>query len=285
MRILYVNKYHYLKGGCERVLFTEMDLMKAKGHQVAVFASSHPNNVASEYSGDCVEEENYFNAGLTHKIKAAFKIIYSFEALEKFGKVIDAFKPDVIHAHNVYAQLSTSVLDAAKKRGVPVVLTAHDYKLVCPSYMMLDHGKICEKCITGHYFHCFTTACHKEDRVASSVYTVESYFNAWFKKYDSVRKFICPSHFLLSKISNRFPQDKLLVLDNPVDVSTYAPSNRDEGYYLFTGRLSKEKGVFTLIKTFAEMKLPLKIAGTGPLEGECRKLAEGNPQIQMMGYR
>jgi glycosyltransferase involved in cell wall biosynthesis len=285
MRILYVNKYNYLKGGCERVLFTEMDLMKSRGHDVAVFASRHPNNAESEFSGDFAEEENYFSAGLAHKAKAALKIIYSLEALGKFGRVIDAFKPDIIHAHNIYAQLSTGVLDAAKKKGVPVVLTAHDYKLVCPSYMMLDHGRICEKCIEGRYYHCFTTGCHKESRVASAVYTAESYFNAWFKKYDTVRKFICPSRFMMSKIANRFPEDKLLVLNNPVDVSTYAPSFRDEGYYLFTGRLSKEKGVFTLIKAFVEMGLPLKIAGTGPLEAECRKLAEGAPHIQLAGYR
>ncbi len=285
MRILYVNKYNYLKGGAERVLMTEMDVMKSHGHDIAVFASRHPDNIPSEFSGEFVEEENYFNAGLAHKIKAAFKIVYSFEALKKFGRVIDLFKPDLIHAHNIYAQLSTGILDAAKKRGVPTVLTAHDYKLVCPSYMMLDHGKICEKCIGGHYYHCFTTGCHKENRAASAVYMAETYFNAWFKKYDSVSKFICPSHFMMSKIANRFPAERIVVLNNPVDVSTYIPSSEDQGYYLYTGRLSKEKGVFTLIKAFQEMGLPLKIAGTGPLEGECRKLAEGVSCIQVMGYK
>ncbi len=285
MRILYVNKYNYLKGGAERVLITEMDMMKSHGHDIAVFASRHPNNMPSEFSGEFVEEENYFNAGLVHKIKAAFKIVYSFEALEKFGRVIDVFKPDIIHAHNIYAQLSTGILDAAKKRDVPTVLTAHDYKLVCPSYMMLDHGKICEKCMGGNYYHCFTTGCHKEDRAASAVYMAETYFNAWFKKYDSVRKFICPSHFMMSKIANRFPEKRIVVLNNPVDVSAYIPSSSDEGYYLYTGRLSKEKGVFTLIRAFKEMGLPLKIAGTGPLEGECHKLSEGVSGIQMMGYK
>jgi glycosyltransferase involved in cell wall biosynthesis len=166
-----------------------------------------------------------------------------------------------------------------------VVLTAHDYKLVCPSYMMLDHGRICEKCVDGAYFHCFTTRCHKENRAASAVYTAETYFNAWFGKYDSVRMFICPSRFMMSKIAHRFPENRLLVLDNPVDVSTYAPSSRDEGYYLFTGRLSKEKGVTTLIKAISEMSLPLKIAGTGPLEEECRSLAKGAPHIQLVGYQ
>ncbi len=285
MRILYANKYYYLKGGCERVLFTEMELMKSRGHEVAIFASQHPQNQPSEFAEHFSEEENYFKASLAHKAKAAVKIIYSMETLRKFGEVIDAFKPDLIHAHNVYAQLSTAVLDAAKKKGVPTVLTAHDYKLVCPSYMMLDHGKICEKCIDGNYLHCFLTGCHKENRVASAVYTAESYFNAWLGKYDSVKKFICPSAFIQSKLSHRFVEGRLTVLNNPADLTAYQPKFEDGGYYLFTGRLSKEKGVFTLITAFKDLGLPLKIAGTGPLEAECRKMAEGTANIQLMGYQ
>ncbi len=284
MRILYANKYYYLKGGCERVLFTEMELMRSRGHEVAVFASRHPQNQPSEFQEFFSEEENYFQAPFLHKAKAAVKIVYSLETLRKFGEVLDAFKPDLVHAHNVYAQLSTAVLDAAKKRGIPAVLTAHDYKLVCPSYMMLDHGKICEKCIGGHYFHCLLTGCHKENRVASAVYMAESYFNAWFKKYDSVKKFICPSAFIRSKLAHRFEESLLTVLSNPADLSAYNPKFQDEGYYLFTGRLSKEKGVFALIEAFKDLGLPLKIAGTGPLEGECHKLAEGAPNIQLAGY-
>lgn len=285
MRILFTNKYNYLKGGCERVLFTEMEMLKANGHTVAVFASRHPLNEPAEFSDLFTEEENYFNAGWRHKAKAALKIIYSPEAYSKFSRVIDLFKPDLIHAHNIYAQLSTAVLDAAKDRGIPVVLTAHDYKLVCPSYMMLNHGSICEKCIGGSYYHCLLTGCHKESFVASAVYTAESYFNAWFKKYDSVKRFICPSGFIRSKLASRLAEDRMTVLNNPVSLAAYTPVFKDEGYYLFTGRLSKEKGVFTLIRAFAEMGLPLKIAGTGPLERECRRLAQGVPNIQMTGYK
>ncbi len=285
MRILYANKYYYLKGGSERVLFTEIELMKSRGHTTAIFASHHPRNEPSEFSDFFAEEENYFNANLAHKAKATVKIVYSLETLQKFGEVIDAFKPDLIHAHNIYTQLSTAVLDAAAKRRIPVVLTAHDYKLVCPSCMMLDRGKICEKCIDGRYIHCFLTGCHKESRVASAVYTVESYFNAWFKKYDSVKKFICPSDFIKSKLAHRFPESRMTILANPVDLSSYDPAFEDDGYYLFTGRLSKEKGVLTLIQTFKELGLPLKIAGTGPLEAECRGMAAGSSNIELVGYR
>lgn len=285
MRILYANKYHFLKGGCERVLFTEMELMRSRGHEVAVFASQHPQNQPSEFSRLFSEQENYFDVPLLHKVKAAVKIVYSFETLRKFGEVIDAFKPDLIHAHNVYAQLSTAVLDAAKKRRVPLVLTAHDYKLVCPSYMMLDHGRICEKCIDGNYLHCLLTSCHKESRIASAVYTAESYFAAFSRKYDLAERIICPSSFIQSKLAHRFPKSRLVVLNNPADLSLYQPKFENDGYYLFTGRLSKEKGVLTLIKAFRELGLPLRIAGTGPMEADCQEMAKGAANIRLVGYQ
>jgi glycosyltransferase involved in cell wall biosynthesis len=285
MRILYANKYNYLKGGCERVLFAEMELMRSWGHQVAVFASRHPQNEPGELSDLFVEREDYFESSLWHKAKAALKIVYSLEALSKFGKAIDAFKPDVIHGHSIYTQLSTAVLDAAKKRKVPVVLTAHDYKIVCPSYLMLDHGKICEKCIGHHYYQCLLTRCHKENLVDSAVYTVESYFNYWFKKYDTVKTFICPSEFMRGKMLDRIPPEKLKVVMNPLDISLYPFDGKDQGYYLFVGRMSKEKGVGPLIRVFRELNLPLKLAGSGPLEGEYRKLAEGAANIQFLGFQ
>lgn len=285
MRILYANKYNFLKGGCERVLFTEMELMRSRGHQTAIFASQHPQNEPSEFSGFFVEQEDYFNSGLWHKTKAAAKIIYSLETLRKFGQVIDAFQPDVIHAHSIYAQLSTAVLDAARKRGVPVVLTAHDYKVVCPSYLMLDHGKICEKCIGRHYYQCLLTRCHKESLPASAVYTAESYFNYWFKKYDSVQTFICPSGFMREKMLDRIAPEKLRVILNPLNLSLFPFSEEDEGYYLFVGRMSKEKGIGPLIPVFRELNLPLKLAGSGPMEPEYRKMAEGASNIQFLGFQ
>jgi glycosyltransferase involved in cell wall biosynthesis len=285
LRILHLNKYYYLKGGCEKVLFSEMDLMKARGHQVAVYASRHPENLQSEYSDDFAEQEDYFDSSFWHKAKAAFKMVYSLEARKKCGKVMDHFKPDVLHAHNIFGQLSSSVLDAAKERGIPVVMTAHDYKLVCPSYLMLNHGQVCEKCFGHHYYQCFLTKCHQDSRIASAVFTAEAYFNFWFKKLDSIKTVICPSEFMRTKMLDRFPENKLAALPNPVSPSPPPSPGQNQGYFLFAGRLSGEKGVRTLIKAFQGLKWPLLIAGTGPLESEYRREAEDSPHIRFTGFQ
>ena len=105
---------------------------------------------------------------------------------------------DVVHAHNIYGRMTSSVLDLLHQRDVPVVMTLHDYKLICPSYDLLAHGHICDDC-RGHLFYkAIKNTCHKESLVASTIYALESYFNKIFKKYEkNVRFFISPS--LVSK--------------------------------------------------------------------------------------
>jgi glycosyltransferase involved in cell wall biosynthesis len=179
-----------------------------------------------------------------------------------------------VHAHNIYAQLSFSILEAARERGVRVVMTAHDYKLVCPNYQMLDHGKLCEKCLGHRYHHCLTSSCHKDDRLYSAINTVEAYFNHWTGKERLLAQVLCPSAFLMGKLASGIPVEKLRVVRNPVEVKEGRGS--DEGYFLYAGRLSSEKGVRTLVECFRELDLPLVVAGTGPLEGELRAEAEGS---------
>jgi glycosyltransferase involved in cell wall biosynthesis len=283
MRILYANKFYYPRGGAERVLLDEMELMKSKGHQTAIFACRHPANLESEYSGYFVDYIDYFNASLWDKANAAFKIIYSREAYSKFIRLIDYFKPDVIHAHNIYAQLSASILDAAKKRGVKVVLTAHDYKLVCPSYLMLNHGAPCEKCLGGRFYHCLTTKCHKDDRIASAIYTAESYFNDWLGKYESLQAVLCPSEFMRNKLRAGVAEEKLKVVRNPVQAHETGPILTNEGYFLYAGRLSKEKGVQTLLEVFRGLDLPLVVAGTGPMEADLKSRAGTN--VRFVGHQ
>lgn len=144
MKILLVNKYFNMHGGSETYFFGLADLLRQAGHEVIFFAMQDEKNLPCEQSAYFVSNVE-FNGELTaaQKLKAAFRMVYSFEAKKKISALIEKEKPDIIHINLFHRVLTASIVDAAKKHGIPVVLTMHDLNCVCPNHVMLDHGKIC----------------------------------------------------------------------------------------------------------------------------------------------
>ena len=110
--------------------------------------------------------------------------------------VLDEFQPDVVHLHNVYHQLSPSILGPLARRGVPAVMTLHDYKLTCPTYRMLDHGQICNACVGGHFHNAVLKRCNRGSLGASAVVAIETAVHRRMGAYRPVGVFICPSRFI-----------------------------------------------------------------------------------------
>lgn len=288
MDILFANNYYYMRGGSERILFEERALLRERGHVVRGFSHRHSANIASELSEYFLDPVNYDELSGTAKIKQAVRLIVNKEAAQKFTLAIEEFKPDIVHAHNIYGGLTTSVLDVAKKKNVPSVITLHDCKLICPSYLMLNRGKVCDDCKGRKFYHCLVNRCHKNSLVASAIYTVESYYNKWFKKWGSVKYYICPSRFLLNKMAEGgLPREKLVYIPNFVDVSRFAPSFEPGGYVLYVGRLSHEKGVLSLLKALRGAGIPLRIVGDGPVRQKTEEMVnqEGLKDITFEGYQ
>ena len=266
MQFVFVNNYFYLRGGSERVFLDEIEMLEANGHEVAPFTRHYPENLPSAYSQFFGYHLEYDNVGIRKKLAATIELTYSLECKRKFTQLLEHFKPDVIHAHNIYGRISASVLDVAKAHNIPVVLTLHDYKLICPSYLMLLHGKVCEKCSGRFFYNCLLTRCHRGNLSSSLIYTVESYFNRLFKKYESIRYIICPSRFSLNKHREAgLPESKLIHLPNFIKVRDFEPSFSSGQHVLFVGRLSKEKGVLTLIRAVQDLDVLVRIVGSGPM--------------------
>lgn len=190
-----------MRGGSERVLFEEMSKLKEGGHQVAIFTRSHPSNEPSEYDKhfppEIETDRVTISLGALNTIR---ELMYSNSASHGLGQVIDKFQPNIAHAHNIYGRLSTSVLDTLKQNRVATVLTLHDYKLLCPSYLMLNHGQICEKCRNKKFYNAVITKCHKDSYLVSTVSAFESWFSHHFQKYNSIKFLISPSRFLREKV-------------------------------------------------------------------------------------
>jgi len=288
MKILFANQFYYHRGGAEKVLLEEIDLLTKSNHTVVPFTRKNCNNykadVESYFPSDIKIDEKKF----LKQICTGLKLIYSYECKKQFKLMVDFIKPDLVHAHNIYGRLTTSILDVCKKEKIPVVITLHDYKIICPSYLMLSGNEICEKCIGGKYYNCLLSRCHKNSFSASFVYTLETYFNHFLKKYDTIDYFICPSLFIMGKFSEAgIPKNKLVHLPNFIDLNKYNPSYENKNYILFVGRLSKEKGVFTLIKAVRNLDVNLKIVGDGPLKIELTKYVKQNliNNITFEGYK
>jgi glycosyltransferase involved in cell wall biosynthesis len=243
MRILHVNKFLYRRGGAEAYMLDVAELQVAAGHEVEYFGMRHPENPPLPLEGTFppfVELEPA-PKGLYRQVAAVARMVHSPASRRGIQAAVRDFRPDVVHLHNIYHQLSPSVLRPLRELGVPSVMTLHDYKLICPSYLLLDHGKICEACLGGQFRHAVARRCKDGSLGASAVLALETTVHRATNAYDPVQVFICPSRFLAGKIAQAgVHPDRLRVLNNFVDTRAVAPKARPGGEVVYVGRLREE---------------------------------------------
>ena len=291
MKILMVNKFHYIKGGSETYYFALKRMLEKHGHIVIDFSMKDDKNFTSPYESFFVDNVDYNNGkGILKKILVAQKLIYSVEAKNKFEQLIKQEKPDLIHLHIFQHQISPSILDVAKKYNIPVIYTAHDLKMVCLNYKMMHHGKICEMCNGERYYHCLKNKCVKESYLKSMINVIEGYVHKWRKTYDVIDVIITPSDFYKKKFEQFGVSSERIVhipnfLERETPIVNHASKNRQ--YFLYFGRLSEEKGILTLIKAIANTQMHLCVVGTGPLEKEILSYIEKEniSNVELLGYK
>lgn len=255
------------------------------GVKVIDFSMEDSRNFQSAYAENFVSNIDYrSNLCLREKVVQSIKFIHSSEAIHKLHTLIEKEKPDIAHLHNIYHQLTPSIIPFLKQRGIKVLLTLHDGKLICPSYLMLNKGAICTICAGRKFWKPLSKKC-SGSWGQGFLLMMEAYWHKWRRSYESVDLFIAPSRFMATFVSQRVPHDKIKILHNGVGVGKYNLNNSpDKNYGLFLGRLAKEKGVETLLKAHQRMEkaLPMKIVGTGPLVD---KLQKEYLSVDFLGYK
>lgn len=291
MKILLANKFYYRRGGdCIYMLNLEK-LLKAHGHEVAVFAMDYPENLDTPW-------KKYFPKNMS-KLMAFTRPFGAHEVKSTFKKLLDDFKPDVVHLNNVHTQLSPVMAELAHQRGIKVVWTLHDYKLLCPRYDCLKNGNtICETCFNGDKKACLDNKCMKGSKLASFIGFKEAIVWNRERLEACTDVFICPSQFMADKmVQGGFSKSKMQTLCNFIDVEKCKFSSTDgtdytddvellpkkEDYYCFIGRLSHEKGAKTLIEAANQLPYKLVIIGGGPLMEELKSVAHTN--IKFVGFK
>ena len=287
MRILLANKFHYLKGGSEKYYFELGKLLKEHGHQIAFFSMQNDKNIKTNEKEYLVDEID-LNVG--SKLKA-IDVIYSRKNKKEMLKAIKDFQPDIIHLNNFQRQLSESIVEAAKEKNIPVVFTVHDLQAICPSITMLDNNKnICELCKNGKYLNCIKKKCVKNSLLKSILASIEGKFYRVKKVYNKeIDWIVTPSEFYKQKmIEDGIGEKHITAIHNFIELDKYNLEIQDDGYGLYIGRLSKEKGIFNLIEAFSNIKNQrLYIVGEGPERKRIESIITEkgmNDKIILVGY-
>jgi len=289
LKIAMANNYLYLRGGSERVMFEESDALQKCGHAVSLFGrrrEGHEESLPHQELLPLVTDVSKSNG--VGRVRAALRVIYNCDIGRKFDEFLTRANSDVVHCHNIYAGLTTSVIDVCHERKVPCVVTLHDYKVVCPSYNLMHRAELCTRCSRGDFYNCVLTRCHKNSVLASVVSTCEAYFNEKLGKYRKAAYLVAPSRFILEQMAAfGISREKLRLIPNGVDPDRFGCGGGDQGYALYCGRLAPGKGLQTLCAAAVQSGVPTMIVGTGPEEDALRAWVRHHDAdgVRFVGYK
>ena len=264
MRILLCNKFYYRRGGDCIVTMELEKLLKLHGHNVAVFAMDYPNNMESSW-------KKYWPSNMS-KLKAFTRPFGDKEVKQNFTQLLDAFKPDVVHLHNVHTQLSPIIAEIAHERGIKVVWTIHDTKLVCSCYTCMRDGHWCEECFTDKKA-VINHRCMPGGIIGSTLGYLEA--KKWNKEklqeYTDI--FLPPSQFMMDTVvRGGFDARKFRVLCNFIDVEKVKnPCFEKNDYFIYLGRVNEVKGIRTLCTAADALPYKLIVVGGGELLQELQE--------------
>lgn len=274
MRVL-ISHNHYgdhATGGEASVFNSEAILLESNGIEILKY----------ERSNSEIKDKN-----IKAKLNAFCQLHWSLETLEESGRIMDRFKPDILHVHNYKFLITPSIFQAAKQRGIKTVLTLHNYRLMVPcGNFMTRKGKICERCLNGNPANILLRRC--SDGSLFKSYLQYSLFtktkNDLHQLIELVDVYIVLTDFAKKKLTQAgVPDYKIRVKPNFVEIKIPNEDNiRKEERAVFVGRLSYEKGCFQMIKNWLDINYPLYIIGSGPIQEKARSIAASNPNIYFL---
>lgn len=266
MRILVVHHRYRVRGGEDQAVDREVALLRGGGEEV-----------------DLWERDSREITGVISRVNAALELPYSEQSRDElFGK-LESYRPDIVHVHNWFPTFTPSIYDACLRARIPVVQTLHNFRIFCASGVLARDGKPCELCLGGNTWPAIRYACYQDSRPSTYALTrmIDQHRDrdTWNTK---VNAFIALSEFSAKKLAEGgLRRDKIRVKPNFAFPPIADLERKPEGYALFVGRLSKEKGVKVLLDAWEGSAQPLWIVGDGPMRAELE--ARKNPMVRFMG--
>jgi len=269
MKVLLVgNHWTPGPGGAEAMLVLTADLLRDAGHEVIALALAEDDTLPTA-AADLLPRWRAPTART--RAGEAWAGVWSRRAGQAVAEAVRRHRPDVAHVHHVYEGLTLAVLDRLHRSGVPVVMTLHDYRPVCPNFRLYTDGRPCTRCLGGGYLQVVRHRCLEGSRWRSVAAAAEAYAARALHWYDDVAVFLAPSRFLRDRVvEGGLRPDRVRVVPNPVVVPDLPARPVDPPVVVYTGRLVAEKGLHVLLD--AARSLPpgvrVRVTGSGRLAGE-----------------
>lgn len=276
LKILLCHNFYQQPGG-ERVDVLALKLLlEQKGHSVILYTEDNKD----------IEQYN-----VLQKIGFFPRTLFSHRTYRRLLQIAALEKPDIAHVHNVFPLLSPAVYLALHEAGIPIVQTVHNYRLMCINGLFLKDGYICERCKSGKFFSGFRFKCYRDSYLLSGLYALTIGGHRRWGTFEKIDRFIAPTNFVAEKLaeSGLVEASKISILGYflPAPLPAYGAPDLQEPYIVYIGRLSQEKGIFTLLNVMRDMtSLRLKVMGTGPLLEDTKAYIQSHRlhNIEMLGF-
>lgn len=266
-RLLIIHTYYQKPGGEDVVFNQEVDLLRKYGHEV--------------------QKLEFYNEELSklNNWEKAVVAVWNNRSYQRVREQIRLFRPDLVHIHNTFPLASPAIIKAIKNERVPVVMTLHNYRLMCLNALLFRDGRVCESCIGKLPVSGIVHKCYR-GRMESSVVALMLATHRLSGTWADVDSFITLSQFARKKfIRSGMPAEKIMVKPNFVHPD---PGIGQGGgrYAIYVGRLSKEKGIRTLLEAWKYLEnVPLKIIGEGPLSEEVKQRTVRSRNVEWIGQQ
>ena len=271
MRVLVVHNTYQQRGGEDTVFESEVELLRKNGVEVeTLLYDNHEIKTAKD------------------KLLTGLFAAYSPKGKKKLLKKIIEWEPDIIHVHNFFPLASPAIFYAANEMKVPIVMTLHNYRLICPSAYLYYHGRIYEDNIQKIFpIKPILQGVYRDSviQTASLVLMtgINKLLNTWKNKVD---RYITLTQFAKNKfIGTSLGANENQFVVKPNFVQDIGVGHDERKDFLFIGRLSEEKGISTMLKAFSQSNSTIKILGDGPLKQDVLKAAEENKNIDYLGFK
>ncbi len=268
MKVLQVHNQYRYNGGENSVLQATISSLRSRGVAVSEMQRPGLNGKTSALN----------------KVGLFFSGLYSLPAARDMRRILCEEDPDLVHVHNLYPLLSPSVLRTCRKAGLPVVMTCHNYRLVCPTTILFRNGRVCEECAGGREYRCVIRNC-RNNFLESVAYATRNIFARKLGLFsDNVTLFISVSRFLKQYlIAAGLDGSRIAVVPNMIAVPDSIVDAARGKYIAFAGRMSEEKGLPALLSAAGSMPYArILVAGTGPRMDELRKASPRN--VEFLGF-